>query len=195
MNSTEKPLVVYLVRHAHPVMPGTPGYSEDDRPLSERGVAEAVKLVDQFERVRINKIYSSPYLRARQTIAPLAQRLKMEIDTIEDLRERMLSAEALADWREHLQRSWKDFDYAPQGGESSRIAQQRVMRVLDRIRARHAEGETLIAASHGNLIALALNALDPTVDFDFWEAIPTPAVFRLENLSGHWRIALGSQPV
>ena len=35
-------------------------------------------------------------------------------------------------------------------------------------------------ASHGNLIALALHAIAPEqVDFEFWAAMPTPAVYVL----------------
>jgi hypothetical protein len=33
---------------------------------------------------------------------------------------------------------------------------------------------------HGNLIALALNAFVPSIGFDFWAAIPLPAVYRIE---------------
>ena len=69
-----------------------------------------------------------------------------------------MSADELPDWRAHLKRSWEDFDYAAPGGESGRIAQARIVRVLDTIASRHSAG-TVIVASHGNLIALALNAI------------------------------------
>jgi hypothetical protein len=37
-----------------------------------------------------------------------------------------------------------------------------------------------VVASHGNLIALALHAIVPDqVDFEFWAAMPTPAVYVL----------------
>ena len=72
------------------------------------------------------RAYSSPYLRARQTIEPIAQARGLTIETVEDLRERLLSPADLPDWRAHLKRSWEDFDYAPAGGETSREAQARV---------------------------------------------------------------------
>ena len=38
----------------------------------------------------------------------------------------------------------------------------------------------IVAASHGNLVALALHAIAPDqVDFAFWAAMPTPAVYVL----------------
>jgi 2,3-bisphosphoglycerate-dependent phosphoglycerate mutase len=171
------------------IPPGTPGYEENDRPLSAHGLADAERLASDFDATRITALYSSPYPRARQTIEPIARSLNLGIETIDDLRERLLASPPLPDWREHLQRSWQNFDYVPAGGESSRDAQQRVLAVLDQIRARHTDGEAVILASHGNLIALALNAFDASVDFDFWEAIPLPAVYRLEHTPGGWRIA------
>jgi 2,3-bisphosphoglycerate-dependent phosphoglycerate mutase len=188
MNSARPHLTVYLIRHAEPVRQATPGVEENDRPLSERGRADAVRLADDFDAIRLHALYSSPYPRARQTIHPLAKRRSIAIETIHDLRERMLSLEPLTDWRTHLMRSWADFDYAPEGGESGRVAQRRVLAVLEQIAARHADGGAVALASHGNLIALALNAFDARVDFDFWEAIAMPAVFKLEHDPAGWRI-------
>jgi len=82
----------------------------------------------------------------------------------------------------------EDFDYAPVGGESSREAQARVMRVLDEIRDRHSGGIVAMLASHGNLIALALHAMMPGVDYAFWESIPMPAVFTVIHEGEHWRV-------
>ena len=47
----------------------------------------------------------------------------------------------------------------------------------------------MILASHGNLIALALHALMPGVDYEFWESIPMPAVFTLTRDGSRWRVA------
>lgn len=180
-------LTVLLVRHAEPVEPGTAGFDEFTRPLTEKGLRDAHRLCEMHASVRIDAAYSSPYLRARQTIEPLARARNIAIDTIDDLRERMLSLGELSDWRTHLKRSWEDFDYAPTGEESGRVAQARVMSVLDTIAMRHAGG-TVIVASHGNLIALALQAIMPgVVDYAFWEAIPMPAVFTLVRDGKIWR--------
>src|ERR1700722_10569910 len=146
-------LTVLLVRHAEPVAPGTQGFDEFTRPLTAKGMRDAEQLREMRASTRIDAVYSSPYLRARQTIEPIAQARGLAIETVEDLRERLLSPVDLPNWRAHLKRSWNDFDYAPPGGETSREAQARVVRVLDMVAARHAGG-TVILASHGNLIAL-----------------------------------------
>ena len=146
--------------------------------LPQKECATRINSATTHASTRIDAAYSSPYLRARQTIEPIAHARGLAIETIEDLRERMLSPAELPDWRAHLKRSWEDFDYAPPGGESGRIAQARIVRVLDTIASRHSAG-TVILASHGNLIALALHAIMPGVDYEFWESIPMPAVFTL----------------
>jgi 2,3-bisphosphoglycerate-dependent phosphoglycerate mutase len=180
-------LTVLLVRHAEPVAPGTQGFDEFTRPLTAKGMRDAEQLREMLASTRIDAAYSSPYLRARQTIEPIARARGLAIATIEDLRERMLSAAELPEWRTHLKRSWEDFDYAPTGGESGRVAQVRVGRVLDTIASRHSAG-TVILASHGSLIALALHALMPKVDYEFWESIPMPAVFTLTREENRWQV-------
>jgi 2,3-bisphosphoglycerate-dependent phosphoglycerate mutase len=185
---TNRPLSVLLIRHAESVAPGISGFDEYSRPLTAKGMRDASQLCDTLASMRIDAAYSSPYLRARQTIEPIAQARGLAIETVENLRERLLSPVDLPDWRSHLKRSWEDFDYAPVGGETSREAQARVVRVLDTIAARHSGG-TVILASHGNLIALALNAFMPSVDYTFWESIPMPAVFRLVREETGWKVS------
>jgi 2,3-bisphosphoglycerate-dependent phosphoglycerate mutase len=181
-------LTVLLVRHAESVAPGTAGFDEYTRPLTAKGIRDADRLCESLVSSRIDAMYSSPYLRARQTVEPIAKARGIAIETIEDLRERMLSPVEVPDWRAHLKRSWSDFDSALAGGESSRRAQARVMRVLEEIRGRHRGGGIVIVASHGNLIALALNAFMPNVDYAYWESIPMPAMFTLINDGECWRV-------
>jgi 2,3-bisphosphoglycerate-dependent phosphoglycerate mutase len=186
--SNRELFTVLLIRHAESVAPGTADFDEYTRPLTAKGFRDAERLVDSLSLTRIDAAYSSPYIRARQTIEPIAKARGLTIETIDDLRERMLSPVDLPDWRSALRRSWEDFDYAPTGGESGRVAQARVVRVLDDIRARHARGGVVMLASHGNLIALALNAVMPGVDYAFWESIPMPALFTLLHDGERWRV-------
>jgi 2,3-bisphosphoglycerate-dependent phosphoglycerate mutase len=185
MPSNSSPLTILLIRHAEPVAPGVAGFDEFTRPLTDKGIRDAQLLSDRHASTVVDAAYSSPYLRARQTIQPWARARGLVIETIDDLRERLLSAGELPDWRAHLERSWQDFDYAPPGGESGRVAQARVIRVLDTIAMRHRSG-TVILASHGNLIALALHAFTANVDHAFWQSIPMPAVFTLTRDGTRW---------
>jgi 2,3-bisphosphoglycerate-dependent phosphoglycerate mutase len=186
--ATVSSLTVLLVRHAEPVASGTSDFDEYTRPLTEKGHRDAQRLSATHASTRIDAAYSSPYIRARQTIEPIARARGLTIETVDDLRERLLSPVELPDWRAHLKRAWEDFDYAPPGGETGRDAQARIVRVLDTVAARHSAG-TVIVASHGNLIALALHAFMPNVDYAFWESIPMPAIFTLLRDGRRWRVS------
>jgi len=185
------PLDVILVRHASPVDFGTPGVTDDDRPLTDAGRAAAEELAAEFDGYGLTAIYSSPYLRAVQTVHALAMRRGLKVQLLSDLRERRLAPEPLEDWRATLERAWTDADFAPPGGETGRDAQRRAVSTLDLLRSRHPDGGRLVLGSHGNLISLILQALEPGVDFAFHMAMPTPAVYRLTHDGARWRVMGG----
>jgi 2,3-bisphosphoglycerate-dependent phosphoglycerate mutase len=187
-------LDVLLVRHARSTPPETSaqaGTSEADQPLTEEGRAAAERLADQLDGFSLDAVYSSPYQRAVETVQPAADRRELHVQRIDDLRERLLSPEPLPDWRDHLARAWQDPEYACPGGETGRTAQRRAVAVLDLLRVRHPDGGRLLVGSHGNLIGLILQAFEPSIDFGFWDAMPTPAVYWLEHDGTTWRLLGG----
>lgn len=186
-------LDVILVRHATPVPPGTAGWEDrdDERPLTTDGLRQADELALELDPYGLSAVYSSPFPRAVQTVSPTARRRVLEVQLIDDLRERQLHAGLRDDWRELLARSWAEPDFAGPGGESARAAQQRGMRVLDLLRVRHAEGGRVLVGSHGNLIALMLQALEPAVDHAFHQAMPMPAIYHLQHDGIGWRVMGG----
>ena len=189
--TTLAPLDVLLVRHAEAVPLGTPGIADDDRPLTDAGREAAAELAYELEGYELTAMYSSPYARSLETLEPLARLRRLEIHQLIDLRERRLSVELHDDWRDTLERSWSDPDFALPGAESGREAQRRAVGALDLIRMRHPDGGRLVLGSHGNLISLLLQALEPDVDFAFHEAMPMPAVYRLTHDGLRWRVMGG----
>ncbi len=185
------PLDVLLIRHAESVAPGTPGYADDDRPLTDAGRAAAEELAFELGEWQVSSIYSSPYARAIETVEPLARLRRMEIHRLDDLRERRLTLDLMPEWQETLERSWADPDFALPGAESGRTAQRRGTGTLDLLRSRHVDGGRVAAASHGNLISLVLQALEPDVGFAFHMAMPNPAVYRLTHDGVRWRVMGG----
>jgi 2,3-bisphosphoglycerate-dependent phosphoglycerate mutase len=186
-------LDVLLVRHAAPVPPWSPGWEErdDERPLTAEGRLAAEQLADELEPYVITSVYSSPYIRAVETITPTAERRGLEVQLLPDLRERRLSLAPTADWADQLERSWADPDYALEGAESGRQAQRRAMALLDLLRVRHADGGRLLVGSHGNLISLILQVFEPGVDHAFHTAMPMPAIYHLEHDGIGWRVMGG----
>ena len=57
------------------------------RPLSDRGQHEAVLLVDVLAGYSMRRVESSPALRCRQTVVPLATFARLPIEVAEDLAE------------------------------------------------------------------------------------------------------------
>jgi 2,3-bisphosphoglycerate-dependent phosphoglycerate mutase len=115
----------------------------------------------------------------------------LKVQLLHDLRERRLSRERLDDWRATLEQAWTDADFRAPGGESGRDAQRRAIATLDLLRSRHPDGGRLVLGSHGNLISLILQALEPAVDFEFHMAMPMPAVYRITHDGLRWRVMGG----
>lgn len=186
-------LEIVLVRHARPVEVGTPPWDErdDERPLSEEGLRDADELAFELDPYLFHAVYSSPYARSVQTVTPTAARRFHQVQLIDDLRERRLTPGPRRDWEELLVRAWADPDFAVVGGESGREAQRRGMRALDLLRTRHANGGRLLVGSHGNLISLILQALEPAVGHDFHRAMPMPAIYHLQHDGIGWRVMGG----
>jgi 2,3-bisphosphoglycerate-dependent phosphoglycerate mutase len=164
---------VDLVRHAH--ADWTP---DENRPLSARGRAGADALAHRLAEPAIAAIYSSPARRALETVAALATACGLTPVVVDDLRERALVVPAGVAFEAAVAAAWARPDEGVNGSESNRSAEARGRRVLDEVVARHA-GQRIVLSTHGNLLALVLNALDSTFDFEAWRALTFPDAWRL----------------
>lgn len=163
----------YLVRHAH-----ADWAPEENRPLSARGRKDADRVADILEQYPIRAIYSSPFLRAVETIAPLARRLGLPVHIEPDLRERRLGNSMAEDFLKAVEATWQDPAMAHQGGETNAAAQQRGLAVVRRLQRQH-ETEHIVLSTHGNLLALILQGFDSSVDFAFWKSLTMPDICSL----------------
>lgn len=160
-----------LIRHAASAGPAP------DAELTPLGVAQANALAERLNELGVDAAYSSPYRRARATISPFALSVGLPVKVLNDLHERVLSPAPMADWQEHIERSFGDFDYKLPGGESLRDAYQRGLNALQQVAG---AGHALPAAtSHGNLIASILHSVDPAFGFSSWRQMRNPDVFEL----------------
>ncbi|WP_420454851.1 histidine phosphatase family protein [Rubrivirga sp.] len=66
---------VYLVRHAEKA-------AGDDPPLTPAGAARAEALADVLADASVRAVYSSQFVRARDTVAPLAERLGLDVTVL-----------------------------------------------------------------------------------------------------------------
>jgi broad specificity phosphatase PhoE len=165
---------IYLVRHAH-----SDWADNDERPLSASGRKSAEHLASVLSAQPIAEIYSSPYRRSIETVTPLAKRLGLHVQLIDDLRERKLPTVRAAEVHTLVESAWRSPSVAPAEGESNVAAQARGLATMEGLIARH-RGEQVVVATHGNLLALIINAFDPAFGFESWCKLSLPDVFRLE---------------
>jgi 8-oxo-dGTP diphosphatase len=78
---------LYVVRHADAGPRGGRHEPDERRALSKRGQRQAEGLRDQLADAGITRVLSSPFLRCVQTVAPLAERLGLEVEVDDRLAE------------------------------------------------------------------------------------------------------------
>jgi phosphohistidine phosphatase SixA len=73
-------MAVYLVRHADAGTRHEWHQPDDLRPLTERGRRQAQALVERLAGRSVQRVLSSPAMRCRETIRPLAEHLGLEVE-------------------------------------------------------------------------------------------------------------------
>ncbi|ARJ21451.1 histidine phosphatase family protein [Bacillus mycoides] len=165
---------VYFVRHAH----STYTKEERERPLSEEGEIDAGNVTSLLKDKNIDVVISSPYKRAIQTVEGIANANKLSIQLEEDLRERLLSKEPVEDFNDVIQKVWKDWTFAYEGGESNDVAQRRAVICTQSILKKY-KGKNIVIGTHGNIMVLLMNYFDSKYDFQFWKTLHMPDVYKL----------------
>lgn len=160
---------IYFIRHAEPAreMPNT----DATFPLTEKGKADTA-LVTHFLRGKgIEAVLSSPFKRAADTVAPFARELGVEVELIEDFRERAVGHEWVEDFRAYGEAQWADFSYKLEGGECLAEVQKRNIAALRGV-LRRFKGKNIAVGTHGTALSLIINYFDPAYDRrDFWEMV------------------------
>jgi len=160
---------VYFIRHAQPDFT----VREDAvRPLSAKGKEDAKSLVRVFAKVDIDHIYSSPFLRAVDTVLPLAEQRGMTISLVEDFRERKVDSGWIEDFHTFAKRQWMDFQYKLTDGECLAEVQERNVRALGDILKRHPDS-SIVIGTHGTALSTIFYHYDSTYGYEWFERIRT----------------------
>lgn len=167
---------LYFVRHAASDLSVK---DERVRPLSEQGQQDAQKLLQVFENVKIDHIYSSPYARAIDTVKYLAESHGKTITSRENLRERTIGR-WIDDFQSYAYAQWKDFHYTIEHGESLHDVQARNIAEVERLLDQH-ENSTIIIGTHGTALGTVLNYYDQDFGFEqFWAMVDKmPYIMRM----------------
>jgi broad specificity phosphatase PhoE len=152
----------FLVRHAaHELVDRVLCGRRPGVRLGEEGSAQAQSVAERLARENIAAIHTSPLERARETAAPIAERLRLSPEVHEGINEI-----DLGDWSgrsfEQLAEDprWPSWNNAravsrPPGGESMLEVQARAVGHLERTRAAHPD-EAVVLVSHADVIKAAL---------------------------------------
>lgn len=141
----------YILRHATPDR--TVDVPNRERPLSELGRQQAQALVPFLLTLELTVVYSSPFVRALETVRPFCETAGLEPVTREDLGE---------------------------SGDKEPFDQvtDRMIGAVTAIAGMH-RNEDFLICTHGGCIWGTLRHFDPTFNHDDYERIRNPDVFRL----------------
>jgi probable phosphoglycerate mutase len=167
-----------------------------DVPLNAVGLAQAHAAAKVLSREKFDAIYSSDLSRARQTAAPTAALLSMEVALDPALRERHYGIFERLTYAEVKIRFPQDYarfearepDYNFQTGESLKDFSARSIAVISRIAKQH-EGQSVLVFTHGGVLDKLyrfVTGLPLTAFREF--GIPNAGLNRIELTPSGWQI-------
>lgn len=149
---------IYFIRHAEP---NYENHDDVSRELTSKGLQDSKELVNLFSDITIDAVYSSPYKRALDTVAPLANSLKLSPHVEEGFRERRITDTWIEDFTGFVEKQWADFSYRLDGGESLYQVQSRNIQALEKILQKH-KGQTIVIGTHGTALSTIIQYYQPT---------------------------------
>lgn len=148
---------IYFIRHAEPNYNNPDDFS---RELTQKGLQSCKDLVNLFSQIHLDAFYSSPYIRALETIKPLAEHRRKTIHRVDDFRERKITDHWIEDFADFTEKQWADFNYRLPGGESLSQVQERNIRALETILQEHPD-QTIVIGTHGTALSTIINYYNP----------------------------------
>jgi broad specificity phosphatase PhoE len=152
---------IILVRHGETEANRLRHFAEsDDIPLSETGILQAEQLARRLATdFQPSRLFSSKFLRARQTGEIIATSLGLNVEILEGIHERNFGALRGHPYERLGEMMLQDASYdpgsswlwTPAGGESLEDVRRRAVAALDDLRLRHADEEVVVVC-HGAVI-------------------------------------------
>lgn len=152
---------IYMIRH------GETSWNRERRlqghsdiPLSDKGKEQAEQLGIYMEDWKIESIYSSDLIRARQTAESIAYRKHLSVQTYSDLRERNFGeweGVVVSEVKEKYPAEWETLfkNGGKFGIERTEVIVKRMMNRLTALATQHL-GQQIAIVSHGGSIHLVL---------------------------------------
>lgn len=144
--------------------------------LNDTGRAEAERLANELAREPIQHLFSSPMERCRETAAPIAKRLNLDVQILDGLVEVEFgdwTGQEIAEMNsDELWQKWNTFRSGGRipNGESIWEVQTRMVAVIEKLR-RQFPDQTLALFSHGDPLRAAIT---------YYLGMPIDFIHRLE---------------
>lgn len=161
-----------------------------DYDLNENGIKQAQGLIEKLKDKGLEKIFSSPLIRAKHTADVVAQALNIPVEVRNDLRECFYGdaeGQLIADLQKdvpEIVNNWNNpqyFDIRFPNGESKKEALIRVLAEIKNLTSQNFS--TMGIAIHGGTMGAMLNYLN----YDF-EKLANCAAFHLIYEDDNWKI-------
>ena len=164
MRNDEMYLQLYLIRHGESMGNVDPDGDFDrvNPPLTSHGEAQAKALGERFKSLENYTLYASPLDRAMKTAMTISDEMIIDADLLE--------------WGVRLtENGFEDF------GESAEECYARAQRVIEKLRSKHHNHESVIVVAHGmflnQLIKAALNIPSDAMRLSVYNASVTKINF------------------
>ncbi|QGG52089.1 histidine phosphatase family protein [Lysinibacillus pakistanensis] len=187
---------VYMVRHGESPKEG----NERTRGLTKKGTLDAGRVADILKDEKIDVVVSSPYIRSILTVEKITQQIGQEVLVYEDLKERKFSSEnkRLDDQilEQILEKSFFEFNFSIDGGESNAECQTRAIKVLKELLDTF-KNKKVVIGTHGAVMTLMMGYFDSSYDLNFLYSTSKPDIYRMEfnehellNIQRLWDVSI-----
>ncbi len=166
-----------LIRHGKAEMSG-----EDHlRKLDDDGLVQANSLCKKLLNIFTGnvKIYSSPFVRAVQTIKPFADKIGQEIKLCEELKEIKMGKSEKLSKHEIIKKMWEDENFKTENGVSQSENYKDIKPFLSNLFENNNQ-DNVILVTHGNLLGIIIkHYFKKNFGFDEWKIMSMPDLYEL----------------
>ena len=125
------------------------------------------------------KIFSSPFIRAVDTIKPLANKFNKEIVMAEELKEINIGKSKEFSKHEIIKKMWEDENYKVENGDSQIDKFNNMKNFLEKMFSNSGD-EDVIIVTHGNLLGIILKFyFKRNFNFNDWKVMSMPDLYEL----------------
>lgn len=158
---------VYFVRHAEP---NFNNHDDLTRELTLKGLEDRKLATNFLNDKGVTRVVSSPFKRAVDTVKEFADAHDIQVELIDDFRERRVDSCWIDDFNAFAKQQWLDFDYKLSDGETLREVQARNVAALDKLLTRY-NGQCIAIGSHGTALSTVINYYQPSFGYDDFKRI------------------------